>query len=242
MGCSISPILFVARQMARGLKSPSGERLPTLRGYMDDVTSILQTAPCTARLLKRFDELTAWARLKIKPSKSRSLSIRKGVRDDRTIFTAGGEKIPLLAEQPIRSLGREYTTELSDRQMGRMVQKQLREGLTRIASSQLPGKLKVWCYRVTLFHWVMWPLKVGEIPSSLASKMDGISNSYIRKWLGLPRCFSDTGLFGKNVLQLPLKSISSGYRQEKTRLVLELREPRDEAVKSAVVTVCTRRK
>ena len=147
MGCSISPILLVAaieviiigaRQMARGLKSPSGGRLPALRGYMDDVTTILETAPCTARLLKRFDELTVWARMKIKPAKSRSLSIRKGVRDDRTVFSAGGEKIPLLAEQPIRSLGREYTSELSDRQMGRTAQKQLREGLARIDNSQLP--------------------------------------------------------------------------------------------------------
>lgn len=171
MGCSISPILFVAvfevlfieaRQMARGLKSPTGRRLPALREYMGDVTSILQTAPCTARLLKRLGELTAWARMKIKPAKSRSLSIRKGVRDDSTVFTAGREKIPLLAEQPIRSLGREYTPKLSDRQMGRTVQKQLKEGLARIDSSQFPGKLKVCCYQVTLFHRVMWPLKVGK--------------------------------------------------------------------------------
>lgn len=70
---------------------------------------------------QRLDELTLWARMKIKPSKSRSLSIRKGVRSDRTVFMAGGEKIPQLVEQPIRSLGRQYTSELSDRQMGRLV-------------------------------------------------------------------------------------------------------------------------
>ncbi len=177
--------------------------------------------------------------MKIKPSKSRSLSIRKGVRDDRTVFTAGGEKIPLLKEQPVRSLGREYTPELSDRQMGKLVQKQLREGLEKIDSSQLPGKLKVWCYQFTLFQRVMWPLKVSEIPSSLASRMDTISNTYIRKWLGLPRCFYDTGLFGKNALQLPLKSINLGYKQEKTRLVFKLKESRDEAVKRAGVTIRT---
>lgn len=86
--------------------------------------------------------MTKWALMKIKPSKSQRLSIRKGMRDDRTVFSAGGEKIPLLAEQPIRSLGREYTSELSDRQIGRVIQKQLREGLMKINSSQLPGKLK----------------------------------------------------------------------------------------------------
>ncbi len=92
---------------------------------------------------------------------------------------------------------------------------------------------------VHTFQRVMWPLKVSEIPSSLASRMDTISNTYIRKWLGLPCCFSDTGLFGKNALQLPLKSINLGYKQEKTRLVFELKESRDEAVKRAGVTIRT---
>ncbi|KAJ8412463.1 hypothetical protein AAFF_G00127990 [Aldrovandia affinis] len=71
MGCSISPILFVAafeiiligaRQMVGGIKLQSGQRLPPLRSYVDDDTSILQTAACTTRLLKRLDELVSWAR------------------------------------------------------------------------------------------------------------------------------------------------------------------------------------
>ncbi|XP_057675308.1 ubiquitin carboxyl-terminal hydrolase 31-like isoform X2 [Corythoichthys intestinalis] len=64
------------------------------------------------------DELMSWARMKIKPSKSRNLSIRRGVRNDSSTFVVGGEKIPLLVEQPIKSLGRQYTAELSDKQMG----------------------------------------------------------------------------------------------------------------------------
>lgn len=57
---------------------------------MDDVTSILQTAPCTIRLLKRLDELLTWARMKVKAGKSRSLSLREGVLQARTTFVAGG--------------------------------------------------------------------------------------------------------------------------------------------------------
>ena len=251
MGCAISPILFVAafeiiligaRQTVGGIKLPSGQKLPPLRSYMDDVTSLLQTAPCTSRLLKRMDELMSWARMKIKPAKSRSLSLRRGVRNDSTIFVAGGERIPLLSEHPIRSLGREYTSELSDKQMGRAVLKQLSDGLAKIDQSQLPGKYKVWIYQFTLYRRIMWPLKMSEIPSSTTTKMDGKANSFIRKWLGLPRCFSDTGLFGKNTLQLPLQSISLGYKQEKTRLLLELRESTDQSVRNAGVKVRTGRK
>lgn len=38
--------------------------------------------------------------------------------------------------------------------------------------------------------------------------MYSISTSYIRKWLGIPPCLSDAGLFGKNIQKLPLKSIN----------------------------------
>ncbi|XP_028460234.1 uncharacterized protein LOC114572707 [Perca flavescens] len=85
------------------------------------------------------------------------------------------------------------------------------------------------CYR----RRVMWPLKMSEIPSSTPSKMDGKANTFFQNWLGLPCCLSETGLFGRNTLQLPLQSISLGYKQEKTRLVLELRESADQAVKNA---------
>ena len=107
---------------------------------MDDVTSLLQTAACTSRLLRRMDGLMSWARMKIKPSKSRSLSLRRGVRNDNAIFAIGGEKIPLLSEQQIKSLGRQYTTELSNKQMRRTVVKQLTDGLAKTDQSHLPGK------------------------------------------------------------------------------------------------------
>ncbi|CAG6012252.1 unnamed protein product, partial [Menidia menidia] len=114
--------------------------------------------------------------------------------------------------------------------------------LTRIDQSKLPGKYKVWCYQFTLYQRLLWPLKMSEIPSSTVSKMDMKANSFIRKWLGLPRCISEAGLFGRNMLQLPLRSLQLGYKQKKTRLVLELRESTDESVRNANARVLTGRK
>ncbi len=175
-------------------------------------------------------------------NEDQAIKITELVRNDSTFFIMGGEKILLLSEQPIKSLGRQYTVELTDKQMGRSVMKQLSEGLAKIDQSQLPGKYKVWCYQFTLYRRVMWPLKMSEIPSSTASKMDGKANAFIRKWLGLPRCLSEMGIFGRNNLQLPLQSISLGYKQEKTRLVLELRESAAQAVRNANPKVLTSRK
>ncbi|KAA0713713.1 hypothetical protein E1301_Tti015789 [Triplophysa tibetana] len=136
--------------------------------------------------------------------------LRKGVRSDNSIIVTGGEEIPLLVNQPVRSLGRTYTADLSDRQIGETVRKQLADGLARINQSQLLGKYKVWSNQFVLYPRVMWPLKMNKVPSSVADKMYGLANSFFRKWLGLPRCLSDVGLFGKNMLQLPLRSIALG--------------------------------
>ncbi|KAJ8398944.1 hypothetical protein AAFF_G00416110 [Aldrovandia affinis] len=127
--------------------------------------------------------------MNFKPQKSRSLSLRKGERNDRVTFTICGEDIPRIVDQPIRSLGRLYTSRLSDKDMGKTILQQLSEGLSKIDSSQLPGKHKVWCYHFTLYPRVMWPLKLCEVTSSAVSRMEAKANSFIRKWLGLPRCW-----------------------------------------------------
>lgn len=79
----------------------------------------------------------------------------------------------------------------------------------------------------------MLPLKMHEVPSSVADKMDRLVNSFIRKWLGLPRCLSNVGLFGRNTSQMLPRSIGLGYKQEKARLLLELRESTDQLVRAA---------
>lgn len=125
--------------------------------------------------------------------------------------------------------------------MGKAAWKQLSEGLANINISQLPGKY-VWCNNSTLYPRVMWPLKMCKIPSSTSNSMDRSANSYILKWLGRPRCFSDTGLFRANPLQLPFHYITLGYKQEKTRLVLELKESSDPTVRNAHAPFQTGRK
>lgn len=69
-----------------------------------------------AQLLKRLEELLSWARMKIKPAKSCRISIRKGSR-----------VVPVLAEQPVRNLGREYTAEVTERHMAATITDQLKE-------------------------------------------------------------------------------------------------------------------
>lgn len=70
----------------------------------------------------------------------------------------------------------------------------------------------------------MWPLKLSDITSTTVQRMDSKAKNYIRKWLGLPRCHSDTALIDHNILKLPLKSISLGCKKMKVRHMFELRD------------------
>ncbi|KAL0189460.1 hypothetical protein M9458_016559, partial [Cirrhinus mrigala] len=207
---------YSSQQLLRGVRSPSGQRLPALRSYMDDVTILLRTAACTNRLLKSLEDLITWARMKIKPSK----------------------KEPGRTTSPSQL----YTAELSDKHMAISVTTQLTSGLKKIDESLLPAKFKVWCYQFTLFHRLLWPLKLCDITSSTVLKMDAKANNYIRKWLGLPRCLSTSALFGKNILRLLMKTISLGYKLEKVRLLLELKDSPDPVVRTANAQVHTGRK
>lgn len=131
------------------------------------------------------------AQLKIKLTKSRSLSIRKRIRNDTITFLVNVKKIPLLVEHPVQSLGRLYTADLSDKHTVATVASQLVENLTKINQNYPPGKFKVWCYQHTLHQQVMWLLKLNDIRASMVPRMNAKANNFIRKWLGLPQCLSN---------------------------------------------------
>lgn len=75
--------------------------------------------------------------------------------------------------------------------------------------------------------------------ATTVAKLDAKANNYIRMWLTLPRCLSNAALFGRNALQLPLKSITLGYKLEKTRLILELRQSSDQLVRNTGAKIRT---
>lgn len=228
MGRSISSMLFTAafeiiligrRQMATGIRSQSGQRLPAVWTYMDDVSTLLQTSACTARPLKRLEESLTWAQMRIKPAKSRRLSIRKGVRTDNICFIVDSEKILLLVYQPVRSLGRLYTAGFLDKHM---------DCLQWLSAAGQPNQ-----------DW----------PEPFARKIQGLVLSICLvpvsdvapQGLRHQPCHSPkTGLESQKLhpqmawssmmpfhhrsttLKLPLKSLSLGYRQEKVGIIFKL--------------------
>ena len=65
-------------------------------------------------MLERLDVLMAWCRMKFKPKKSRSLSVRKGKIDVTRTFTVAKRQIPTVSQEPVKSLGRWYDLSMKD--------------------------------------------------------------------------------------------------------------------------------
>ena len=249
-GCTVSPLIFTmamevimraSKWVVGGERTRAGLRLPPIRAYMDDMTTLTTTAACTKRLLGKLQQNIEWARMKIKPSKSRSISIVKGVLRD-TRFHIGEDPIPTVSEQPVKSLGRWYNASLKDKEQVEQLRQEIGKGLENIDKTLLPGKLKLWCLQFGLLPRTMWPLTVYEVPVTTVEKMERTITSYAKKWLGVPRCLSNIGLYGKGILELPLTSLTEEYKCSKVRLQMTLKDSRDKTISTAAPPLATGRK
>ncbi|KAL7877269.1 hypothetical protein SRHO_G00039140 [Serrasalmus rhombeus] len=201
--CTISPLAFtlamelIIRASAWVVgkeRVDGGLRLPPIRAYMDDMTTITSTKPCTKRLLEKLQSNTSWAGMKIKPCKSRRISVVKGqITND--IFTINDEPIPPILQRPIKSLGRWYNASLNDTEQIEQLRQDTISGLKQINNTGLPGKLKLWCFQFGLLPRLMWPITIYEVTSSHISRLERLVNAQVRRWLGLPRCMSSVGLY-----------------------------------------------
>lgn len=249
-GCTISPLAFTmameviiraSKWVVGGKRLKSGVRLPPIRAYMDDMTTVTTTTSCTRRLLGKLQENITGARMKIKPSKSRSISILKGKLTEQRFFI-GQEPIPTVSEKPIKSLGRWYDSKLRDTDQALLLRQEIIEGLQSIDRTLLPGKLKIWCLQFGLLPRLMWPLTMYNIALTNVEKMERTISSYVRKWLGVPRCLSGVGLYGQGLLELPLSSLTEEFKCAKVRLEMTLAESKDNAIRAAAPTPITGRK
>ena len=252
MGCAISPILFVlamevilraAMSTARQTDLGDGYKIPPLKAFMDDTTVLSSKESETRHVLERLDEIIASSRMKFKPKKSRSLSLRKGKVTDAVIFNVANQAIPTVTEEPVKSLGRWYDDTLKDTKRGNETKQMAEEGLETINQCGLPGKYKVWCLQFMLIPKLLWPLMIYDICISTVEAMEAKINKFTRKWLGVPPCLTDIALYCRQAkLKLPLKSILEEYKAGKMRLQSMLEDSGDSVIEAVKPQLKTGRK
>ncbi|XP_072181288.1 uncharacterized protein [Diadema setosum] len=251
MGCPVSPLLFVlgmevlTRCVApriEGLMLAADVVVPSIRAFMDDLTIVSGNETQVKDGLHRLEELVAWTRMKFKAKKSRSVSVRKGKVVARS-FQIGGEDIPQVTEQGVKSLGRWYEGKLNDRHRGVQIYEKVVEWLKRVDRTLIPGNAKVWCCQFGLLPRIMWQLQVYEVAVSRVERMQQKMNSYYRKWLGVPRMLTDLAFFCRSGrLQLPMTSVVEEFKDGKVRLVMMMRESKDQVIAGVRPPIRTGRK
>lgn len=81
---------------------------------MDDLTITTTSVPGSRWILQGLERLITWARMTFKPSKSRSMVLKRGKVVDKFRFSISGTVIPTITEQPVKSLGKLFDSSLKD--------------------------------------------------------------------------------------------------------------------------------
>ena len=144
-GCTISVVLFVLvmEMLLKAANTSITLMKPNLKAFMDDITVLAKDITVAEQTLEKIDRLITWSRMKFKAKKSRSCTLIKG-KAKEFHFNIAGERIPTVKEQPVKSLGRWYGSDLSDRHKGIEIFKQAEDRLKAIDKTKLSGRFKTW--------------------------------------------------------------------------------------------------
>ena len=153
--------------------------MPSVKAFMDDTTILSSKEFTTQKLISFMDELMIWWRMKFKPQKSRSLSLRRRKLNQNIDFEIGGQRIPTVSDLPVKSLGRWYDESMKDTSQVKETSKTLQEGLLKIYRCPLQGKYKVWCLQHVFIQMLLWPLLVYEILTSADEKVVGVTSRFV---------------------------------------------------------------
>lgn len=88
----------------------------------------------------------------------------------------------------------------------------------------------------------MWPLTMYDLTLTRVEKMEMMITSYVRKWLGLPRCFSSVSKYEPGLLQLTLSILTEEFKCTAVRLEITLTESKETAIRAAAPTLETGKK
>ena len=245
-GCTASIILFLAAMniiieyVCLGLVMPKSTPSPPIKAFMDDLFLKTNNLQSTQNLLNRTNTALSWARMKLKPSKSKSLIITNGRINQNKQLTITFDNqvliIPSIVHNPVKFLGRAISFSLKDSDQVEVFSCAVTKGLSLIDKSFHRGVHKVWILQHLLVPRLRWPLLIYEIPVTVVARLEQKISCFIRKWLKLHNSTSNISLYSSvSPCPLPLKSLSAIQKAAKVSGHLLLRDSADDYVSQAHV-------
>ena len=174
-GCTASIILFLAAMniiieficVGVDITSENSGSLP-VKAFMDDLFLKGKSFDDAQNLLNRANTGLSWARMKLKPTKSKSILLVNGkVQHDKLLsinYSNQSATIPSIINNPVRFLGRSISFTIKDKDQVEVFCSAVSKGLSLIDKSCHRGIHKIWILQHLLIPRLRWPLLIYEIP------------------------------------------------------------------------------
>ena len=75
--------------------------------------------------------------------------------------------------------------------------------LNNLDTAPIRGEYKLWIFRCLLIPSFHFSLAVDAIPECALKKMEALATQKVKRWLGLPRCFSTAAIHHPHVIDIP---------------------------------------
>ena len=119
-------------------------------------------------------------------------------------------------------------------QRGTEVRKVALKGLKSIKRTCPPTKVKAWCYLQGRLPRLLRPFQMFQSALPRVERIQQYSYKYLRKWLGVPPCFSKVGLYtNSGNLALLISSLVEEFKIGKVRLHMMMKGSADKIIQKA---------
>ena len=215
--------------------------------YQAIVTDISKNMSLTVNgarvLLQRAVMVLKWARMQVKPPKSRSCVVKSGRCMDVQPYEVNGETIKSVQQKPVKMLGRWIDGVLSDRNARGELEEKFNKGIKDMDKALVTGTMKVWIYQHLFIQRLGWMIMIYEISVSWIEKLETKASKFLRKWLEVSCNMSSVALYCKDsVCPLPISSLVGEFKRRKAGALVQLQQSPDTTVSDNVPGLSTGRK
>ena len=207
--------------------------------FADDFNVITSNARTHQRILRNIESYAKSMNLILEPTKCKSLTISSG-RSKAVKFQLSDYEINSIVDSPEKFLGSRITYSGSQREINSYIFDGIKESLENIDRSKIRDEYKLHVYNNYLLPAIRFKLTVHELTTSNLNKLDNLGDSYVKKWLKMPKSATRCVLHAKEGLNI--KPLSHVYREAHAIAHASSRLKADETVNAALESKITREK
>ena len=148
--------------------------------------------------------------MRLKPSKCRSYSVCSGKSKD-VPFYIGEKRLPSIKDEDQKFLGKLLFFSNKSTETFKLLESTLKEGMELIDSSSVRNEYKLWIYKEYLLPSKRFLMTVHTLTSTQLSKLNTLTDKFIKSWAGLPRSATNAIIHLQGGLDI--RSISEMYTE-----------------------------